>query len=100
MRNASLEESYTKYGRETISRLFSKKSKLRISLVQYSKLIYSMFFIACQVEGYRNILKVRWRPLAITKCKASIKSKTKSGTSLPALFSAGFLKENISYSNS
>ena len=34
MRNIFIEKSYTKYGRETIARLFSEKSKLRISLDQ------------------------------------------------------------------
>ena len=32
MRNIFIEKSYPKYGRETIARLFSEKSKLRISL--------------------------------------------------------------------
>ena len=34
MRNIFLEKSYTKYGREFIPRLFSKKLKLSISLDQ------------------------------------------------------------------
>ena len=34
MRNTFVEKSYTKYDRETISRPFSKKSKLIISLDQ------------------------------------------------------------------
>ena len=34
MRNIFVEKSYTKYGRETIARLFSKKLKLNISLDQ------------------------------------------------------------------
>ena len=34
MRNISLEKSYTKYGEETIPRLFSKNSRLNISLNQ------------------------------------------------------------------
>ena len=40
MRNIFLEKSYTKCGKETISRLFSKKSKLSISLDRclYAKL--------------------------------------------------------------
>ena len=36
MRNIFVEKSYTKCGRETILRPFSKKSKLSISLDQYS----------------------------------------------------------------
>ena len=38
-----LEKSYKKCGRETISRLFSKKSKFSISLVQWSKLLHSLY---------------------------------------------------------
>ena len=37
MRNIFLEKPYIKYGRETIPRPFSKKSKLNMSLDQYSK---------------------------------------------------------------
>ena len=43
MRNIFLEKSYTKCGRETIPRLFSKKSKLSIFLDQYSKVFYILF---------------------------------------------------------
>ena len=53
-------------------------------------------FIVCQVEGYRNILKLRCRPLAFTSYKAFLKIKKRSGTSLLALFSTWFLKKIIS----
>ena len=43
MRNILLEKSYTKCDRETISRPFSKKSKLSISLDQYSKALDNLF---------------------------------------------------------
>ena len=39
MRNTFLENSYTKWGGETSSRLFCKKSKLRISLDQQSEML-------------------------------------------------------------
>ena len=39
VRNIFLELSYTKCGRETIPRSFFKKSKLSISLGQYSKVL-------------------------------------------------------------
>ena len=45
-------------------------------------------FIVCQVEDYRNILKLSCRSLAL-------QNKKRSGTSLPASLSAWFLKENI-----
>ena len=63
MRNIFLEKSYSKYGGETIPRLFSKKRKLSISLDQQSKLLYSLFLLCVQAEGYRNILKLSCRPL-------------------------------------
>ena len=56
MRNIFLEKSYTKYGGETIPRSFSKKSKLSSGLMVESLLQF--VFIVCQVEDYRNILKV------------------------------------------
>ena len=77
MRNIFLKKSYTKYAGETIPRLFSKKSKLSVSLC----------FIVCQAEGYRNILKRNCSSLAFTLCKAFFKKK-KSETGLPVLFSA------------
>ena len=42
-RNIFLEKSYTKCGKETIPRFFSKKAKLSISLDQYSKVLYILF---------------------------------------------------------
>ena len=43
MRNIFLGKLYTKYDRETILRPFSKRSKLSISLGQYSKVLYILF---------------------------------------------------------
>ena len=43
MRNIFFEKSYTKCGVETIPKRFSKNSKLKISLDQYSKALYSLF---------------------------------------------------------
>ena len=45
MRNIFLEKSYTKYSEETSPRPFSEKSKLNISLNQYFKVLYSLFFL-------------------------------------------------------
>ena len=45
LRNIFLEKSYTKCGGETIPRSFYKKSKLSISLDQYSKVLYILFFL-------------------------------------------------------
>ena len=43
MRNIFIEKSYIKCVGGFIPRLFSKKSKLSISLDQYSKVLYSLF---------------------------------------------------------
>ena len=45
LRNIFLEKSYTKCGGETIPRSFYKKSKLTISLDQYSKVLYVLFLL-------------------------------------------------------
>ena len=48
MRNTFLKKSYTKYGGETISRPSSKKSKLTISVDQYSLKFYTSCFYGMQ----------------------------------------------------
>ena len=60
MRNIFLEKSYTKCGRETIPRPFSKISKFVL--------------IVCQVEHYRKLLKLSCRPFAFTTYKAFLKN--------------------------
>ena len=86
MRNIFFEKSYTKCGRETIPRFFSKKSKLRIFLVLF----------VCQVEYYRKGLKLSCRPFAFTSYKVFFFKKKRSGTSLRPSFSTWFLKKSIS----
>ena len=51
-----------------------KKSKSSISLNQYSKVLYILFFFVSQVEDYRNWLKLSYRPLIYLK-KAFWKTK-------------------------
>ena len=72
---------------------FSKKLKMSMSLCQQSKVLYSLFLLYAQIEAYRNILKLRCRPLLFISFKAFSKNKKRSGTSLPLLFAALFLKE-------
>ena len=64
--NMFLEKSYTKCGGKTSPIFFSKISKLIISLNQWSKVLCSLFSLNIQVEGLRNILTQRCRPLAFT----------------------------------
>ena len=60
MTDICLKKSYTKCSGETIPRLFFKKSKYIIQFV----------LIVCQLEGYRNKLKLNCRALAFTLYKA------------------------------
>ena len=53
------------------------------------------FFLHFQVEDYQNMLKQRCWPLTFSFYKAFLKNKRRSGTNLPASFSAWFLKKNI-----
>ena len=48
--NIFLEKSYTKCGRETIPRPFSKKSKFSISLDQYSKVLYILSLLFSKLK--------------------------------------------------
>ena len=50
MRNIFLEKPYTKSGRETIPRPFSRKSKLTKSLDQYSKVLYILFLLFAKLS--------------------------------------------------
>ena len=53
MRNIFLKNSYTKYGRETISRFFSKNSKLSIYLNQYPKVLYGLFLFYATLRSIK-----------------------------------------------
>ena len=59
VRNIFQEKSCIKGGRETSSRPFSNKSKLRISLDQLSEILHTLFLLYAQLEDYQNILKLR-----------------------------------------
>ena len=95
MRNIFLGKLYTKCGEKAIPRPFSKNSKLNISLDYWSSFM-KFIFIVCQVEDYRNILKLYHRPLAFIWYKAFLTNKKTFRTSLSAWFSALFLKNIIS----
>ena len=56
MRKLFLEKSYTKYNGETISRPYSKKSKLTISLDQDSKVLFSLFLLYVKLRA----IKLYW----------------------------------------
>ena len=50
LRKISLEKSYTECSGETIPRPFSKKSKLNISVDQYSKDLYILFLLLVKLR--------------------------------------------------
>ena len=54
MRNIFLKISYTKCGREAILRSFSKKSKLSISVYQYSKVLYILFLLFAKLKTVKS----------------------------------------------
>ena len=58
MKNSFLKKSYRKCGGETISRHFSKKSKLRISPDQYPKVLYSLFLL-CGKWGLSKYIETK-----------------------------------------
>ena len=50
LRNIFLEKLYTKCDREPIPKPFSKKSKLSLSLHQYSKVLYIFFLLFAKLR--------------------------------------------------
>ena len=55
LKNIFLKKSYTKCGEgETIPRPFSKKLKLRISLDQYSRVLYILFLLFAKLRTIEN----------------------------------------------
>ena len=76
----------TKCGGETIPRFFYKKSKLTISLDQYTKVLYSLFLLYIKVEKYQNIVKVSRRQLAFISYKAFFKKRDLELVSLSHFF--------------
>ena len=50
IRNIFLEQSYIKFGDDTSPKLFSKKSKLGISLGQQSEILFSLLLLYVQLE--------------------------------------------------
>ena len=95
MRKIFLEKLYTKCDEETSPGPFSKKSKLGISTRQQSKVLYSLFLLHVQVEGYRNVLKLSCGPLAFISYKTFLKKNKRSGTSLSVSFFTWFLKNYL-----
>ena len=91
MLNIFLKKLCTKCGGEISPKLFSRKTKLSISLDQHSDIVYSLLLSYVQVEENENIMKLNcfyiiWRISRIKK---------KSWDSVSCSFSAWFLKKTI-----
>ena len=94
-KNIFLVKPFTKCGGETTPRLFSKKSKLNLSLNQLPKVLYSLFLLYAKLRT----IEIYWNYAAdylLLPYKAFLKNKMRFGTSLSASFSTWFLKKNVS----
>ena len=92
MKSIFLEKSYTKCCGKT--RPFSKKSKLNISLDQYSKVLYSFlffffFFLYSKLRAI-EILKLRCTPLAFSSYIVFLINKKRSRASPRLIFCMSF----------
>ena len=89
------EKLYTKCGEETTSRPFSYQNwgYIWINFLKF----YTVCFYCMPSWGLSNYIKTEQQTTCFsTSYKVFLKNKKMSGTSLPASFSAWFLKKNIS----
>ena len=96
LRNIFLEESYIKCGGEIIPRPFFKKSKLSISLDQYSRGLHILLKLLAKLRTVKIYWNYAAEHLHLPQIKLFFFKKKRSGTSLPTSFSTWFLKKNIS----
>ena len=94
MRIIFLEKSYTNGGGESIPQDPFLKNQNWVYLWINSLKIYTVCFYSTLSCGYRDILKLSYRSLAFTSCKAFFKNKKRSRTSLPTSFSVWFFKRS------
>ena len=87
MRNLFLEKSYPKCGEEASPRQFYKNQKWISTSVVWN---VKSFFIACSSRSLPKYTKIKMLPTGFYLNKAFLKCKKRSGTSLPASFSAWF----------
>ena len=96
MRNLFVEKLYTKYGGQTISRLYN------IEIEHISEAMVRSFilfvFIVCKVQGYRNMLKLSCRPFAFTSYKDFFKKQKEVWNQSPCpIFCMVFQEKYLSY---
>ena len=83
MRNIFPKKPYPKYDREAIPRPFSKKSKLSISLDQYSKDLYILFLLFTKLRTIESDWNEATDHLLLPQIK--LFKKTKRGLELVSL---------------
>ena len=66
IKNIVLEKSYTKCREKTSPKPFSGKLKMRISLNQLTKLLYSLILLYPKLRAIKNKLKISYRSIAFT----------------------------------
>ena len=95
MRNIFLVKSYTKCGRETNSRSFSKNQNWAYLWINILK-FYIFCFNCLPSWDLSKVIETKLQIICFYLIKALLRNKKRSETSLPASFSAWFLKKNIS----
>ena len=92
MRNIFLEKSYTKCGRESSPRPFSKNQSWAYHWINSLK-VYKICTYCIPSWGLLKYIKTKLRPLTTTLYKALLKSQRKPGASLPASFLHDFWRK-------
>ena len=93
MRNILIEKSYRKCDGDTISKPFSKKEILSISLDQQSKVLYSLFVMLSW--GLSKYIEAKLETTCFYLIKGFFKNKKRPGTSFPASLSGWFSNKNV-----
>ena len=95
MRNIFLEKLYTKCCGGTISRPFSKKSKLSISLNKWSKFLFRLLSLYAKLRAIDKYWNEAVDHLLLPHVNIFWKKKKRPGTSLSVSFSVWFLKRYV-----
>ena len=83
IRNVFIAKSYNKMWWRNYCQTFKKKKKLRISLDEVHKFVFSFFPLYVHIKGYQNIFKLRWGLLLFPFIRQFY--KVKSGLELVSL---------------
>ena len=88
MRNIFLEKSYKNVVQKLLPDPFLQNQKYSCLSVKFN-ILYTLILWYALVEDYQNMLKLScWPPAFNCLYKSFLKNRKRSGTSLPAFFSA------------